>query len=281
MAEASRQVRLRPHLWHVQDAGTGPLVLLVHGAGGAAQSWRGVFPRLVDQGYRVVAVDLPGQGFTRCGARHRSGLEAMAADLGSLCRAEGWTPAALMGHSAGAAVALRMVLAGDVPPCPVLAINAALARFDGVAGWLFPRLARALAVAPGVAGLFAATAGSPASVERLLRGTGSDVDATGHGFYRRLVGDRDHVDGTLTMMSQWSVDDLVARLGEIAAPALFLVGASDKAVPPRVSSDAARRMAAAEVRTMPGGHLLHEESPEAVIAAAAAFLGAHGIRPLT
>ncbi len=85
-------------------------------AGGATQSWRGVFPLLAAQA-RVVAVDLPGQGFTQLGARMRCGLDHMAEDLWSLCRYEGWQPAVIVGHSAGAAIALRMAELGACNRC--------------------------------------------------------------------------------------------------------------------------------------------------------------------
>ncbi len=90
-AAASRHVDCRPHRWHVQVAGQGPTVLLLHGAGGASQSWRGVFP-ILSRDHRVVAPDLPGQGFTRMGSRWRSGLDATAEDLLAMLRQEGWLP---------------------------------------------------------------------------------------------------------------------------------------------------------------------------------------------
>ena len=67
---ASRHVFCAPHLWHVQEIGSGPTLLMIHGAGGASHSWRGLVPVLADH-YHLVIVDLPGQGFTRLGARHR------------------------------------------------------------------------------------------------------------------------------------------------------------------------------------------------------------------
>ena len=83
MADVSRKVLCRPHRWHVQDAGTGDTILLIHGAGGATQSWRGIFP-LLAQTHRVIAIDLPGQGFTEIGARGRCGLRHMAEDIAAL-----------------------------------------------------------------------------------------------------------------------------------------------------------------------------------------------------
>ena len=101
MAEASRQVLCRPHRWHVQSQGSGETLVLIHGAGGATQSWRGVFPRLVDT-HHVVAIDLPGQGFTELGAKARCGLRHMAEDIKALLDHLDLKPAAIIGHSAGA-----------------------------------------------------------------------------------------------------------------------------------------------------------------------------------
>ena len=52
----SRMIRVRPHNWHVQETGSGPLVLLIHGAGGSTHSYRDLIP-LLAQMFRVVAVD--------------------------------------------------------------------------------------------------------------------------------------------------------------------------------------------------------------------------------
>ena len=50
-------------------------------------------------------------------------------------------PAVVIGHSAGGAIALN--LARRLQPAPaVICLNAALGRFDGAAGWLFPILAK-------------------------------------------------------------------------------------------------------------------------------------------
>jgi len=263
MAEHSRIVLHRPHRWHVQEAGQGDTLLLIHGAGGATQSWRGLFPLLV-QTHHVVAIDLPGQGFTQLGARQRCGLDHMAEDIASLATAQGWQPRAIIGHSAGAAVALRLAEIGTCPDGQVIGLNAALANFKGVAGWLFPALAKVLALAPFTAGAFAATA-TEATVRSLIAGTGSTLDPEGRALYLRLAQDRAHVDGTLAMMAQWRLDGLLARLPDLRARVTLIAAAGDRAVPPRTSHDAAARFADATVIDLPGlGHLAHEEAPEVV-----------------
>lgn len=52
-------------LLHVDESGRGDRVaLLVHGMMGSAESWWRVALLLVDRGYRVIAVDLPGHGLS-------------------------------------------------------------------------------------------------------------------------------------------------------------------------------------------------------------------------
>ena len=105
--DASRHIVCKPHLWHVQDIGAGPLVLLLHGAGGATHSFRHLIP-LLAQHYRIIALDLPGQGFSVLGARSRCGLDPVSDDIAALIRQEGWQPLAIIGHSAGGAIAQRL-----------------------------------------------------------------------------------------------------------------------------------------------------------------------------
>jgi magnesium chelatase accessory protein len=261
----SRRVLHRPHRWHIQEHGKGPTILLIHGAGGATQSFRGLFPILA-RTHHVVAVDLPGQGFTQMGAQQRCGLDHMATDLLSLVRNQGWSPDIVVGHSAGAAIALRMWELGMQPRTGIVGINAALGNFKGVAGWLFPMMAKALAVTPFTASLFSKTT-TRSSVRNLIEGTGSTLDDRGIDLYYRLATDKGHVDATLSMMAQWSLDGLMARLGKIDVPVHLISGLADKAVPPEVSRDAVKRLPKGKLTELPGlGHLAHEEDPAAIAA---------------
>ncbi len=264
LSDHSRQILHRPHRWHVQEAGSGPLILLIHGAGGATQSFRHLFPILM-QTHHVVAIDLPGQGFTQMGARQRCGLDFMAEDILSLCRAQGWDPAIIVGHSAGGAIALRLWELG-LRPAEIVLLNAALSNFKGVAGFLFPVLAKALAATPFSASIVTATSNRN-TVASLIKGTGSALDDAGVDLYYRLITDRSHIDGTLAMMAQWSLDGLLARLSQIGATVHLVTGSNDKAVPPSVSRAAAQYLPKARVTELPGlGHLAHEEDAASVAA---------------
>ncbi len=266
-ASLSRLVAQRPHRWHVQEAGTGPTLLLIHGTGGATHSWRDVLPDLA-RDHRVIALDLPGQGLTQMGSRQRCGLDGMTEDIASLCNAQGWTPDAIIGHSAGAAIALRLSerLRSSEGQAPVvIGLNAALGHFKGVAGWLFPVLAKMLALNPLTAGLFVRSVSGPGRIQGLIRSTGSDLGPEGMALYERLIRDKGHVDATLAMMSQWRLDQLLSDLPDITTRTVLIAGTGDKAVPAEVSERAAARMPNARYIPLKGlGHLAHEEKPALV-----------------
>ena len=266
-------VQARPHRWHLQEMGPeeAPVVLLLHGTGGASHSWRDVAPILAAR-YRVLVPDLPGHGFTRLGALQRSSLELMTQDLTNLMDKRGLRPAAIVGHSAGGALALRMAQKAEAPPRAVVGINAALESFEGAAGWLFPMMAKALALNPFVAPAVARMV-RPASVERLIEGTGSRLDAVGLALYRACICDARHVDGALTMMAQWRLQGMVDAIPRTDLPVLLLAADRDRAVPSETAARIAARLPQGEVEMLPGlGHLAHEEAPEAVTKRITAFL---------
>jgi pimeloyl-ACP methyl ester carboxylesterase len=82
-----------------------PAVVLIHGLGDEADSWRHLIPRLHAAGYRVLAPDLPGFGRSAAPGRiSLGGHTAAALRLLGLC-ADRENPAALVGNSMGALIA--------------------------------------------------------------------------------------------------------------------------------------------------------------------------------
>lgn len=272
---AGRSVRVGPHRWWVVDTGpaTAPCLLLLHGLGASGHSFRNLMPLLAAH-WRLIVPDLPGQGASQTGARHRIALAPLAADLGQLCTALQIQPAAVVGHSAGGAIALQMAL--TTPGLPVIGINAALGHFEGAAGVLFPVMAQALSAMPFAATGFSRLWGNARTINRLLAGTGSQIDAAGREQYLHLVRDPSHVRGALDMMANWRLDPLLADLPKINAPVLLLAGQDDKAVPPRVSHEAAQAIPGATCQPIVGGHLVQEDKADLVAAAIQNWLQAKG-----
>lgn len=275
LRDHSTTIASPPHRWHVQTLGTGPTLLLLHGAGGATHSWRHLAPLLAPR-FRIVMPDLPGHGFTRQGNRSRMGLDGMAEDTIRLLHHMNEAPQAIIGHSAGAAIALRM--AETLPLRAVVGINAALGPFEGIAGVIFPAMARALALIPFIPTAFSRLSGTPQRVAALIDSTGSQIDAQGLDLYRRLVANPAHVDGTLSMMAQWRLDGLLTRLPLLTTPTLLIATEDDRTVPADVSARAAARMPAARLLRLPdGGHLVHESHAGTVADAVTAFLAESGV----
>jgi magnesium chelatase accessory protein len=259
---ASRRVIAAHQHWHVQDmapkSDAAPTLLLIHGAGGSLHSWADLAPMLAVQ-YRVIAVDVAGHGFSQKGRMARAGLEDIAADIAALAADQGWQVQAVIGHSAGAAIALR--LAELLPLRAVIGLNAALSQFEGMAGWLFPAMAKTLSLLPFAPHFGAKMLGTPAQIDRLLAQTGAQIGAAGRDQYLTLARRPAHVGATLDMMAAWDLRPLLARLSQITVPVLLLTGARDGAVPPRVSVDAARSLPVATAQVIQGyGHLLPEEA---------------------
>lgn len=264
--EASRFVAAAGLTWHVQQwPGGGAPLLLLHGTGAATHTWRGLRPLLAGA---VLAPDLPGHGFSGAlPAAHRS-MAGMAHATGELLRVLGVVPRAVLGHSAGCALALRMRLDGHLPAAtPVLGLNAALLPFAGLAGWLFAPMARLLAANPVVPWLAAWRAQDERAVRRLVASTGSRLDDTGIALYAALLRHPGHVAGALAMMAQWDLDTLQRDLhAEPPSGALhLLVGEADTTVPPAQADAVARHLNGVVLHRLPGlGHLAHEEAPQRV-----------------
>jgi pimeloyl-ACP methyl ester carboxylesterase len=90
--------------FHVAEAGSGPMVLLLHGFPETWYAWRHQLPALAEAGYRAVSVDLRGYGASDKPPR---GYDAytMSADLDGLVRALGERDTVLVGHDLGGMLA--------------------------------------------------------------------------------------------------------------------------------------------------------------------------------
>ena len=258
--EASRFVDAAGMRWHVQVMGEGPAVLLLHGTGASTHSWRNVMPILARH-YTVVVPDLPGHGFTTHPAPGSLSLPGMAMAVSELMRKLAIAPQRIAGHSAGAAVAVRMASERLSAPDFIVSFNGAFFPVSGVAGQFFSPLAKVAASGKLMRKLFAAMADRPA-VERLLKETGSKIDDRGIELYQRLFRNEGHIAGLLGMMAAWDLHWVEQDLRHLPAM-LYLVKASkDRTIPPDRADRAARLAPHAAVIPIDGlGHLAHEEDP--------------------
>jgi magnesium chelatase accessory protein len=259
--EASAFVEAAGLRWHVQRMGQGAPLLLLHGTGAATHSWRDMLPLLADH-FDVIALDLPGHGFTQAPAAHRLSLSGMAADVAMLLREIEVAPEVVVGHSAGAAILARMCLDQKIAPDLLVSLNGAFLPFGGAAGHLFSPLARIMVLNPLLPRLFAWQGSFAGAVERLLEGTGSHLDARGVALYRKLVQNPGHVGSALRMMANWQLAPLMRDLPALQPRLLLVAGVNDRSVSPDVSRRVSDMVPEARLERVPGlGHLAHEERP--------------------
>jgi magnesium chelatase accessory protein len=193
-------------------------------------------------------------------------MVAMARALGDLLTALDCNPALIVGHSAGAAIGIRMALDGIAKPRAIVGLCAALLPIPGLAGVLFPSLARMLFVNPLAPHLFAQMARISGETNRFLaRSTGSRIDATGIACYESLLATPGHCAGAITMMADWDLPALRRDLARLGVPLLLVHGAADAAIPLADARHAATLVEGARLVPLPNlGHLAHEEQPAQV-----------------
>lgn len=258
---ASRFVTAGGLPWHVQVMGQGPVMLMLHGTGATTHSWGQLAPLLARR-FTLVMPDLPGHGFTGLPSRRRLSLTGMAALIGDLMTAMKISPAYSVGHSAGAAIALRMTLDRQIAPRRIVSLNGALMPFAGLAGIAYPALAKLLFLNPFSISILAKKTAVPGAVKKLIEGTGSSLDEAGLSFYERALRTRRHIAAASGMMAHWDLRGLKGDLPRLTTPLTLICGENDRAVPLGVATDVMNLVPHAGLRVLEGlGHLAHEESP--------------------
>src|SRR3954454_13748413 len=102
---AAHEIELHGHRVTYRTAGSGPVVLLVHGIAGSSEQWGDVAPILAE-GYTVVAPDLLGHGQSAKPIGDYS-LGAYAVSMRDLLIALGHRRATVVGHSLGGGIAMQ------------------------------------------------------------------------------------------------------------------------------------------------------------------------------
>jgi pimeloyl-ACP methyl ester carboxylesterase len=268
--------------FHVVEAGTGPLVLLLHGFPEYWWTWRHQIAPLADAGYRVVAVDLRGYGASDKPPRGYDGY-TLSGDIAALIRSLGERDAAVVGHDWGghlawttAAFHPRMVrrLAVLAMPHPLRLRNALLTdraqiRASAYIGaFQTPRFEHHVTRdrAAYVGGLLRRWSGPAwthttdfAEYERACRTAIRIPQAAfcAMEYYRWAV-------RSTTRPSGWRFNRLLAA--PIAAPVLQLHGALDSCLLPGTAAGSGRYVAGRYEWVMLGGvgHFPQAEAPAAV-----------------
>jgi pimeloyl-ACP methyl ester carboxylesterase len=259
-----------------EEAGAGPLVVMVPGMGDVRAQYRFLASHLVTAGYRAIAMDLRGLGESSTGWDDYSAA-AVGADIVALLRELNAGPAHLVGGSmAAAAIAWAaaeapdlvqsLVMIGpfvrDVPPAsPMqgliirLMLDVGLMRPWGARGW-----------SSFYASLYPTS--KPADFDAYLQALKANVGQKG-----RLE--------ALQAMTRASKATAEARLGQVRAPTLVVMGTKDPDFtsyaggPEGEARLVAERLRGSVLMVEGAGHYPHAEMPEETGPAIRRFLDAH------
>jgi pimeloyl-ACP methyl ester carboxylesterase len=249
------------------EVGTGPAVLFIHGFGASFYAWRHTLPPVAAAGFRAIAYDNRGFGFSDKPAHGYSNAAYTRLAL-ALLDSLHVSDAVIVGHSMGGAIAAAVALAGPDRVRGLVLMDAAgfgtrwpLAL--RVARWpLLGALAMALRARSSTAGVLRSTYADPTKL------TAQDLDQ-----YYAPVPDPDYGRALRRTLEEFRFDALVGRLGGVIQPTLVIWGAADRWIPPAIGRKMAAELPRAAFVLLPrAGHSAPEEAPEVVNPSLIAFL---------
>lgn len=259
---------------HYLEKGEGPAIVLIHGASGNLRDFSfDLLDRLAAAGFRAIAFDRPGFGYSARPARRGDDPSVQAQILAAGAQALGATEAIALGHSYGGAVAMAWALQAPQTLRGAVILAGATHPWGGDAGLLYN-----LGATPLVGGLVRRAVGlmvdaeaPEALIDRIFRPNPAPPGYARHvgvglalrpATFRANAADLRALNGHL--------ERLAPRYGEIALPLEVLHGTADRTVWAEVHAEKlARQVAGARLTLLDGvGHMPHHAAPEAVVAAA-------------
>jgi pimeloyl-ACP methyl ester carboxylesterase len=240
---------------NVIEAGSGAPIVLVHGLPSNAYDWADMPQKLAARGYRVIAYDRVGYGYSSRSshAPDRYTYASNARDLGGLLDALGIERAVLVGWSYGGGVV--QTFAAQAPErvshlVLVAAVGPAQPRSDEP----LDRILRS-PVAPAI---FAWVRSIPPLARSMTEQSlvqafaGRDAMPPGWVAYTQAML---ALPGTLAafILEAQRADESILRPDALRVPALIIQGTADTHVPPAVADDLHRGLAGSELVTIPDG----------------------------
>ena len=256
------------------EEGVGESVLLIHGLGASIETWEPTLPVLAKR-HRAIAVDLVGFGYTdKPAARYT--VDYLVDFLCNFMDTVGVDRAAIVGHSMGGALALRMAIRHPQRVGKLVLVDAA-----GLSGKA--SLPQRLLSLPLVGELFLSpkrektrAALLPFFFDKTLL-TDAFVELNYYlisqpGARRAYLSTVRNL-ASITGPRRSVLDGITERLEEIKVPTLVIWGSEDELVPVAHAEEARERIKGARIRILPAcGHLPMLEQPAAFTGMVADFL---------
>ena len=262
-------------------SGPGPVVVLIHAAGGWSGVWDHTAQRLAAAGYRAVAMDMPPLGYSERPATPAYSRLDQARRVIGVLDALGVRRAVILGHSFGARAAAEAALRYPDRVAGMILVDAALGldpppHQDSLVG-------NVLAWSPVRKLIAAATLSDPLFTKTLLTkfvANPESVTPYWIAMYQRPL----NVRGTYAATADWlpellnepsgdSLSNHSASFAAVTAPTLVVWGGSDSVTPLPRGQAIAKSIPGAQLVVMPGiGHMPPIEAEQGFIAAVLDFL---------
>ncbi|MFI9486821.1 alpha/beta fold hydrolase [Promicromonospora sp. NPDC052451] len=250
------------------DSGSGPLVVAAPGMGDLRSTYDDVAPALVNAGYRVVVADLRGHGDSDTTFRTH-GDDATGTDLLALVEHLGAGPAVLLGNSMGASAAAWAAAERPDLVRGLVLLSPLLREPGSPAMQRVLRVAyRALLARPWGAAFWASYYSS------ISKGRRSARHAEHVAAVRRALSEPAHLRSFRDLALALDHAVVEARLPDVTAPALVVVGALDPDYPDPAAELAwmTDTLGARGVLVPEVGHYPQHQAPDVTVPAILEFL---------
>ncbi len=263
------EVEVEGHTLRYWQQGGGSDIVLIHGWASSHRIWESVMGRLAAAGYRTWAPDLPGFGDSQGPSNGPYTIARFAHLVAAFIQAVGITSPAVVGHSMGGAIALRLALEQPELVDRLVLINPVISgrlRFSlelflnrPVGQWVLTLSRRLWTLA---------TLGVRAMYLHPWHGSRSAI--------RRDVEDLTRATPDAALESLYAVahTDLSPHLSRVRVPTLILASPFDRIIPPAEAALAARQIPKARLVPLTAtGHQPMDEQPDTLVRFLLDFLG--------
>lgn len=265
-------VRLGDQLVHVEQAGAGEPLVLLHGFGASTYAWRKVIPGLAAS-FHVIAIDLNGFGYTERPKDFASYTREGQADLVlRVMDVLGIDRAHFMSHSYGGGITIWLASRHPERLRSMVLVDSSAPTYS------IDRRSRMAGVRP-IARLGLRLLLRPGSVRRSLVGSVYDSSLVTPELVREYY-DRLRIEGVLDayigLTAPVRTPPEPVRLESIQVPTLLVWGSDDRLIAVQAGRKAAGLFPHGEfVVLQRTGHLPMEERPEELLVVALPFLERH------
>jgi len=257
----SQEVQAGDLFWHVQISGNSPsYLLMLHGTGSSAHTWGEIFTEL-SKHFSVIAVDLPGHGFTKNLGNKTLSLDELADTLTDLRKAlkidyfEN-----IVGHSAGATLALSYALKNNQPK-NIVGLNPSLISLPNFYNKFVAPFINPIVTSSFFTAVLSDLLPRTNMIDSLLDSTKSVLPPEKRERYKTLFKSADHLNGSMSFMAGADIPSLLSQCKKIHSQLTFIVTEDDGWIPMKQLCEVIRKdFVNPHIVEIKGGHLFHEES---------------------